>query len=288
MKSVWEELVSRNPQSEEFKEPIGPAGDYLIQKDELPPPLRFDAGDALARDSFPLPSTEGREGYYRDNHLAYWMSGLRDANRLIEAYKARVPSPSDSSMPIRCLDFGGASGRVSRHLHFQYQLDEVWLTDINREHINFVTKIFQGRIRAVQQSHIPHLPFEDNYFDLICAFSVFTHIETFDDAWLLELRRVLRPGGLIYLTANIDNLDDVESSWPVYKGLRNHHEFKNYLQKQDRSYGRLVFRWLPDSPYSSHVFVSKDYVSTRWTPFFNSSEILKGHSPYQVGLTLIK
>ena len=48
----------------------------------------------------------------------------------------------------------------------------------------------------------PHLPFEDGYFDLIQSFSVFTHICDLAEAWLLELRRILRPGGVLYLTVH--------------------------------------------------------------------------------------
>ena len=47
---------------------------------------------------------------------------------------------------------------------------------------------------------MPHLPFEDRYFDLIYCGSVFTHIDDLTDAWLLELRRVLSPQGRLYLT----------------------------------------------------------------------------------------
>jgi len=44
------------------------------------------------------------------------------------------------------------------------------------------------------------LPIESNYFDLIYAISVFTHITTTWKPWLLELRRVLKPGGILLST----------------------------------------------------------------------------------------
>ena len=46
----------------------------------------------------------------------------------------------------------------------------------------------------------PHLPFEDNTFDLVYCGSVFTHVTDLADAWFLELRRVLRKGGYAYIT----------------------------------------------------------------------------------------
>ena len=47
---------------------------------------------------------------------------------------------------------------------------------------------------------LPYLPFEDRYFDVIYAGSVFTHIDDFAQTWFLELRRVLRAGGTLYVT----------------------------------------------------------------------------------------
>ena len=41
----------------------------------------------------------------------------------------------------------------------------------------------------------PHLPFADGYFDFAYCSSVFTHISDLADAWLLELRRIVRSGG---------------------------------------------------------------------------------------------
>ncbi len=49
----------------------------------------------------------------------------------------------------------------------------------------------------------PPLPFADSRFDLICAISVFTHLdEARQDRWLTELRRVLRPGGVLLATVH--------------------------------------------------------------------------------------
>jgi hypothetical protein len=49
-------------------------------------------------------------------------------------------------------------------------------------------------------SESPPLPFEDGYFDLIYSLSVFTHLTTTWEAWLHELRRVLKPQGHAVIT----------------------------------------------------------------------------------------
>jgi SAM-dependent methyltransferase len=49
----------------------------------------------------------------------------------------------------------------------------------------------------------PPLAFADESFDLVYALSVFTHLTVpLQQAWLRELRRVLRPGGLLLLTTH--------------------------------------------------------------------------------------
>ena len=46
-------------------------------------------------------------------------------------------------------------------------------------------------LRIFQNTILPHLPIEDNSLSLVTAFSVFTHIDDLDLAWIAELRRIL-------------------------------------------------------------------------------------------------
>jgi ubiquinone/menaquinone biosynthesis C-methylase UbiE len=51
----------------------------------------------------------------------------------------------------------------------------------------------------------PPLPFADDQFDLLYALSVFTHLtEPLQHEWMRELRRVIKPGGLILFTTRGD------------------------------------------------------------------------------------
>jgi SAM-dependent methyltransferase len=51
----------------------------------------------------------------------------------------------------------------------------------------------------------PPLPYEDQQFDLIYCVSVFTHLtEPLQHAWMAELHRVLRPGGLLVFSTRGD------------------------------------------------------------------------------------
>ena len=51
----------------------------------------------------------------------------------------------------------------------------------------------------------PPLPYSDASFDLIYAFSVFTHLtEPLQHLWMAEMRRVLRPGGYLLFSTHGD------------------------------------------------------------------------------------
>jgi ubiquinone/menaquinone biosynthesis C-methylase UbiE len=77
---------------------------------------------------------------------------------------------------------------------------EVWGTDISAEHIVWCTQHLAPPFHFLVNTILPHLPFEDRYFDVVYAGSVFTHIDDLATTWFLELRRVLRAGGMLYVT----------------------------------------------------------------------------------------
>ena len=67
-------------------------------------------------------------------------------------------------------------------------------------HVNWIKTQLAPPFRSALNSTLPHLTFADGYFGLIYCGSVFTHIDDFAESWFLELRRVLRPGGILYCT----------------------------------------------------------------------------------------
>jgi len=98
------------------------------------------------------------------------------------------------------LDFGCGCGRVMRHLWAAEPGLRIWGTDINtaqiawcRAHLPFAAVEVNGPA--------PPLPFSGTMFGLAYAFSVFTHLPAeLQRPWLLELVRVLRPGGYLVLS----------------------------------------------------------------------------------------
>jgi SAM-dependent methyltransferase len=107
------------------------------------------------------------------------------------------------------LDFGCGCGRVLRHwpadgrvqIHGSDHDDE--LVDWIRANLPFVTP----NVNALE----PALPYADATFGLVYSISVFTHLtEELNEAWMREMHRIIRPGGLLLFSIlaerNLDRL----------------------------------------------------------------------------------
>jgi SAM-dependent methyltransferase len=94
------------------------------------------------------------------------------------------------------LDFGCGAGRTIRHLLDEAPECELWGSDIDPRCIEWDQQHL-APASFVLNEEVPPLPFPDGKFDLIYAYSVFTHLSVHWAAWLLELDRVLAPDGRI-------------------------------------------------------------------------------------------
>lgn len=102
----------------------------------------------------------------------------------------------------RVLDWGCGCGRVARNWQEQSNNIEFYGCDLNEQLINWSQRnIPFGSFRLTGLK--PPLPFPDGYFDVIYGLSVVTHLlfET-QYLWMAELWRILKPGGVVILTAH--------------------------------------------------------------------------------------
>ena len=95
----------------------------------------------------------------------------------------------------RVLDFGCGAGRVLRHLTGSGA--ELHGCDIDIASVEWLTANMSPPLHPFHNGEEPHLAREDDFFDLVYAVSVFTHITDHWAGWLLELRRVLKPDGIL-------------------------------------------------------------------------------------------
>ena len=98
------------------------------------------------------------------------------------------------------LDFGCGCGRTLRWLIARFPEVRWHGVDVDAEAIEWCTSHLAGA-EFVCGKPLPPLPFASATFDLIFAISVFTHLnEDFQRAWIAELERALKPGGMLLLS----------------------------------------------------------------------------------------
>jgi SAM-dependent methyltransferase len=106
----------------------------------------------------------------------------------------------DAPSPVRVLDFGCGVAKTLRHFAAEGDRFELYGCDIDGPSIDWLQEHHAWYASFSRVGETPGLPYLDAQFDLAYAVSVFTHITDSWAAWLLELRRVLAPGGLLVVT----------------------------------------------------------------------------------------
>ena len=225
----------------------------------------------LERDTLPIPRRANREFYCGDQDAGYWLFGLADYLKVKACWEKR------RSRKNRILDFGGSTGRVFRHFYCQAEIEEVYACDSKKVSVEWCKKYFPSDIRILLNSLYPGLPLPDGYFDMITAFSVFTHIDDFEDGWLLELSRLLIPGGIAYVTVHD------EATWAMMplaleKTLRRSPSARDIDFHGPMPCDRIVFPASDHEPFGINVFHRQDYIRRFWSRYFHIEEVIpQGH-----------
>jgi SAM-dependent methyltransferase len=165
----------------------------------------------LAADGLPLPPKElrVRSGPAFADAELFLESGRRHKQLVVDLL---VEAGADPPGFDAVLDFGCGCGRVVRHWHGDGPA--VHGSDLNPDAIrwNAANLVFAA---FTTNELMPPLAHADDSFDLVWAFSVFTHLPAdVQQAWLDELARVLKPGGWLLLStqgeAYLDRLTAAE------------------------------------------------------------------------------
>ena len=139
------------------------------------------------------------------NHVdwvRYRESGLHHAGLFARILREELPGAS----PLEILEWGCGPGRLIRHMTDLMGARPVSLTgtDYNPESIAWCRQNLPG-VKFSENGLDPPLAFDDARFDAIYCFSVVTHLSEANQlAWLKELGRVLKPGGVLVCTTHGD------------------------------------------------------------------------------------
>jgi SAM-dependent methyltransferase len=145
---------------------------------------------ASASASLP-PSDLAYDAYGTVDGHTYLSTGLETARLIDEILSRSFPD----QRPRRLLEWGCGPGRIVRHLRPLNWI--VCGSDYNPATVRWCRDNIEG-VEFSENGLEPPLPYEAESFDAIYCISVFTHLaKTTQRAWVKELARVMRPGGLL-------------------------------------------------------------------------------------------
>jgi SAM-dependent methyltransferase len=111
----------------------------------------------------------------------------------------------------KILNVGAATGRSTEILQPFGRVKSLEFDGPSYEYCRDILKL------DIVQGSVTELPFEDDSFDLVCAFDVIEHVED-DGLAVRELIRVCKPGGIVFVT-----VPAFMSLWSVHDEVNLHY-----------------------------------------------------------------
>ena len=142
----------------------------------------------------------------------------------------------DLEKNLSLLDFGCGDGRYSSIISKHFNNINLFGVDIDSNLIEYCNKNIKGSFKVNKID--PPLDFNENFFDLIIAYSVFTHLKKPKiEYWFKEFNRVLKVGGFAAFTfSSLDRLkfmkvfspNEIKTSYGISNLDKFFREYNNY------------------------------------------------------------
>jgi ubiquinone/menaquinone biosynthesis C-methylase UbiE len=189
----------------------------------------------------------------------------------------------------RIMELGCAAGRMLRWLVKESEHSELWGTDLSAEHILWCQQNLSPPFSFATTTAAPSLPFPDNYFDLIYAGSVFTHIGELTDAWLLELRRIIKQGGMLYITVHDQHtIQLLQNQLPDFLLAKLLSECDATTKVTSTNFEVFYINSSPRGGQIMQVFYDIDYLKNKLSQLYNLKSVNEEAYGYQTAVLLQK
>ena len=170
------------------------------------------------------------------------------------------------------LEFGCGEGRLIQNVINLIPEAEIYGCDVIQELVDQCKRKFP-RGHFIHNDVKPPIDFNDNQFDLIYTYSVFTHLtEENHLAWLQEFSRILKPGGVM--------IHSVKS----YKFIRRAQLFSpenlppyQLFEPLEEFEAKHPYHYVidnPETPEYGLTTISKKYIQSKW-PSYTKMEIIE-------------
>lgn len=241
--------------------------------------------DGLALPSFPSDELQtglvGSSGEHtlREAFLFY---------RLIKEYSEKLGCRIESKT-TNILDFGCGWGRTIRFFLKDINCNNLYGVDVNPLLVDICKNTLHYGNYSLVQPEAPSA-FTENSFDIIYAYSVFSHLaEPIHIKWIEEFSRILKPGGLLFATTEPRRFIEYCAS------LRGkNHEFawhealsKSFLDTEatlsDYDNGKFLYsatgggEALPSSFYGEAI-IPPQYVKKEWTKYLKFHDFVDDYN----------
>jgi SAM-dependent methyltransferase len=197
------------------------------------------------------------------------------------------------------LEFGCGWGRIIRLFLRDVDGENLWGVDCMPQAID----ICQDTNRSARFQRIEPFPpsgLPANTFDLVYAYSVFSHLsEEAHDRWLQEFREILRPGGLLVLTtrprefilmcAELRSRQEARD-W-AQGAVLAFRDTESALQRFDR--GEFMFEPLGggdvlDKSFYGETCIPRSYVERHWTRYFEFVDFIDDRSRFLQNVAVVR
>lgn len=214
----------------------------------------------------PIPPQWMIQAFSNRPEISNFLKGGRDSARLLDLFCSQHGVDLSD---LECfLDFGCGCARVTRWLP-EYTNAQLFGTDLHENAIQWNKKWMRfGKYFVGTEK--PKKLFSANMFDGLLALSVLTHLdEATQVAWLKEWARIMRPGGIAFVTFHGNGF--VEN---VYKGSKIG-DLVSKSFKEDSGFLYLkepLWEGIFPECYGT-AYHSFGYVESVWSKYFDVMEI---------------
>jgi SAM-dependent methyltransferase len=199
------------------------------------------------------------------------------------------------------LDFGCGWGRFARMFLRDVPEANIWCADSWDLALNTCVETgVPGRMIQLQQMPPSTLP--TGKFDTAFAYSVFSHLSPVAHrAWRAEFARVMKPGGLIFVTTQArwfvdkcqrlrDNPAEVDSYWHELLAA-SFVDYEESLARYDR--GEFVYAANGGGPslppeYYGDAVVSKGFFDAEWSDDFEVLEFIADRQQFEQAVVIMR
>lgn len=198
-------------------------------------------------------------------------NAFRRMERVLDRHGVR-PKPG-----LRLLDWGCGHGRLSRHFLAHWPGVEMHGLDIDPQNIRWAAQALPAG-RFATTPLWPPAPIESASVDALFGLSVMTHLTAAAQAaWLAELARLLRPGGIAVLTFAGATAVAYSSRW------RDPAWWARWMETgfDDQQPDPALAATLDQPEYYRNTYQSEADVRARWSHPFEVVEITRDQFGYQ-------